>query len=54
MEVGTGRREPWKTITPQDPAGIWGADLMISPDGKSYAYNCARLLTNLYLVDGMK
>ena len=54
VEIATGRREPWMTIMPQDPAGIWDTDLMITPDGKSYAYNCARLLADLYLVEGLK
>ena len=54
IELATGRREPWKTIMPQDPAGIWSADLMLTPDGKSYAYNCKRLLGDLYLVEGLK
>jgi len=54
IEVATGRREPWKTIMPQDPAGVWAADLMLSADGKSYAYNCKRALRDLYLVDGVK
>jgi dipeptidyl aminopeptidase/acylaminoacyl peptidase len=54
VELATGRREPWMTIMPQDPAGIWNADLMLTPDGKSYAYNCVRTLTDLYLVEGLK
>jgi hypothetical protein len=54
VELATGRREPWKTIMPQDPAGIWTADLMITPDGKSYAYNCLRDLSDLYLVKGVR
>jgi hypothetical protein len=54
VEVATGRREPWKTITPQDPAGIFNADLMLAPDGKSYAYNAKRSLSDLYLVDGLR
>jgi serine/threonine protein kinase/Tol biopolymer transport system component len=54
VELVTGRREPWKTIMPQDPAGIWEADLMLTPDGKSYAYNCKRNLNDLYLVEGLK
>jgi Tol biopolymer transport system component len=54
VELATGRREPWKTILPQDPAGIWMADLMLTPDGKSYAYNCKRNLNDLYLVEGLK
>lgn len=48
------RREPWKTIQLQDPAGIWGTDLVLTQDGKSYAYNCKRLLNDLYLVEGLE
>ncbi len=54
IDLVTGRREPWMTIMPQDPAGIWQADLILTPDGKSYAYNCKRLLNDLYLVEGLK
>ncbi|MEX1245423.1 MAG: protein kinase [Thermoanaerobaculia bacterium] len=54
VELSTGRREPWKTITPQDPVGIWNADLMMTPDGKSYAYNCSRDLADLFLVTGVR
>ena len=54
VELSNGRREPWRTITPQDPAGLWAADLMLMPDGNSYAYNCKRLLSDLYLVEGLK
>jgi hypothetical protein len=54
VELATGRREPWKTITPQDPAGIYNADLMLTPDGKSYAYNAKRMLSDLYLVQGLR
>jgi hypothetical protein len=54
VELATGRREPWKTIMPQDPVGIWMADLLLTPDGKSYAYNCSRDLSDLYLVEGLK
>jgi len=54
VELATGGRELWKTIAPQDPAGIWEADLILTPDGKSYAYNCRRGLNDLYLVEGLK
>jgi hypothetical protein len=54
VELATGRRDLWKTITPQDPVGIWNADLMLTPDGKSYAYNCSRDLADLYLVTGVR
>ncbi len=54
FELATGRREPRKTIMPQDPAGILGADLMLTPDGKSYAYNCTREFSDLFLVTGVR
>jgi hypothetical protein len=54
LDVTTGRREAVKTIAPQDPVGIFDADLMITPDGKSYAYNCSRDLSDLFLVTGVR
>jgi hypothetical protein len=27
---------------------------MLTPDGKSYAYNAKRMLSDLYLVEGLK
>jgi serine/threonine protein kinase len=54
VELATGRREHWKTIAPEDPVGIWNADLMLTPSGKFYAYNCSRSQTDLYLVEGLR
>ena len=54
VEVTTGRQEPVMTVMPQDPAGIRNADLMVTPDGKSYAYNCRRSLSDVFLVDGLR
>lgn len=54
VELGTGRRVPWKTISVPDPAGVcvWGVSL--TPDGRSYAYFYMRALDDLYLVTGLK
>jgi serine/threonine protein kinase len=54
IDLATGERTLWMTVMPQDPAGLWSADLVLSPNGKSYAYNCRRLLNELYLVEGLK
>ncbi len=54
VELATGRREPWRTIAPQDPAGVGSADLMLAADSRSYAYNLKRVLHDLYLVEGLK
>ena len=33
---------------------MWQADLILTPDGESYAYNCKRFLGDLYLVEGLR
>jgi len=55
IDLTTGKRELWKTITAPDPAGITGiAPVAVVLDGKSYAYGVTRILSTLYLVDGLK
>jgi hypothetical protein len=55
LDLSTGRREPWKELKPPDPVGVWGVmSILLTPDGQSYAYNYARMLSDLYLVDGLK
>lgn len=55
VDIATGRREPWKTIAPADTAGLKSIpSLRFSADGKSYAYSSFRILSDLYVVDGMK
>lgn len=55
VELATGRREPWKEIAPADLAGVQGIPTVrFSADGKSYAYSTLRVLSDLYVVDGLK
>jgi eukaryotic-like serine/threonine-protein kinase len=55
LNLATGKREPWKDLTPSDPAGVGGiAPIHITPDGKSYVYSLYRDLCDLYLVKGLK
>jgi len=55
VELSTGHRELWKELTPPDPAGInFIRTPHISADGKAYAYNYNRVLSELFLVDGLK
>lgn len=55
VDVASGQRKLWKEITPADPAGTYGIDgLVVNPDGKSYAYDLGRILSDLYLVDGLR
>lgn len=56
VDVASGRREFWMKIMPPDPAGLDRSflSILITPDGKSYAYNYFRLISELYLVEGLK
>jgi serine/threonine protein kinase len=55
IDIATGRREPFKEIAPADPSGAQSIpSLRFSADGKSYAYSVGRILSDLYVVDGMK
>ena len=55
LDLATGAREPWLEIHPLDPTGIFTlTSLVLTPDGKSYAYTYGRLLSELYLVEGLK
>ena len=55
VDVATGRRTLWKEILPPDPAGILGLwPILITPDGKFYAYSYRRVLVDLFLAEGFK
>jgi hypothetical protein len=55
IDLATGQRELWKTLIAPDAAGITGiAPVIVMRDGKTYAYGVTRILSNLYLVDGLK
>src|SRR4051812_3933588 len=55
VDLATGRREPFKEIMPADPAGVQSIPTMrFSADGKSYAYSIGRILSDLFVVDGLK
>ena len=55
VDVASGRREAWKQLTPLDPAGVFSIDpVRLSADGKSYVYSYRRLLSELFLVDGLR
>jgi hypothetical protein len=55
LNLETGERAPWKEMFPEDPAGVVITDqVRVTPDGRSYAYNYYRLLSDLYLVEGLE
>jgi hypothetical protein len=55
LDLATGRREPWIEVHPPDPGGIFTfTSFVLTPDGRSYAYTYGRLLTDLYLAEGLR
>jgi len=55
IDMANGHREPWKEISPADPAGaLMVFRIVFSTDGNSYAYSVSRVLSDLYVVDGLK
>jgi serine/threonine protein kinase/Tol biopolymer transport system component len=55
VDVTTGERSLWKELTPPDPAGVLLiGPILMTPDGKSYAYSYRRTLDELFLVEGLK
>jgi dipeptidyl aminopeptidase/acylaminoacyl peptidase len=55
LELATGARTPWKRVGPPDPAGVVNVNgLFVSRDGRAYVYSYMRMLSDLYLVQGLK
>jgi hypothetical protein len=56
VELATGVRVLWKTLTPSDPVGVEDQreSVLITPDAHSYCYSYSRRLGDLFVVAGLK
>lgn len=55
VNTTTGKRERWKTIQPADPSGLDSViRILITPDGKTYCHDYVRILSELFIVEGLK
>jgi hypothetical protein len=56
VELSTGARVLWRTLSPSDPVGVQGlrATLEITPDTRSYCYSYMRRLGDLFVVRGLE
>jgi eukaryotic-like serine/threonine-protein kinase len=53
--VITGQRQLVYTLAPSDTAGLWNiGPVLVTPDGRSYVYSDYRILSDLYLVSGLR
>ena len=55
LDLATGHRNLWHQLMPPDPAGVeYVGPVLPAANGKSYAYGYRRLLSDLYLVEGLR
>jgi len=55
LELATRRRTLWKQLAPADPAGLLGFwAVQLARDGEAYAYSFWKVLSNLYLAEGLE
>ena len=55
LDCANRRFEQWQEIAPADRSGVLGIPAVsISENGRAYAYSYHRLLSELYLVEGLK
>ena len=55
LDLTTGRRDLWRNLVPPDPGGVYSIiQFRITPSGDTFFYSYTRLLSQLYLVRGLK
>ncbi|HTO89424.1 MAG TPA: protein kinase [Thermoanaerobaculia bacterium] len=55
LDLASGKTELWKEFVPSDPTGVLVVQpMLVAPDGKSYVYTYVRVLSDLYLVEGLR
>jgi len=55
LDVATGKKELWKSLMPVESAGLGDVGgVILSRDGRSYVYGTGWILSDLYLVEGLK
>ena len=54
LDLTTGTRELWKALAPADSAGVFTVDIIfMTRDGEAHAYSYRRVLSDLYLAQGL-
>jgi eukaryotic-like serine/threonine-protein kinase len=55
VKVETGARTWWRDVIPPDPTGVVRIfPVLVTPDGRSYAYTYGRYLSTLYVASGLR
>ena len=55
IDLTTGAEEVVRTLMPPDPAGVWRVHpVVVTPDGRHYAYSATQNLSDLYVYTGLR
>jgi hypothetical protein len=55
LDLGSGKRTPWKSLLPEEPAGVvMILDVFLTGDGQGYAYTYGRFLQDLFVIEGLR
>ena len=55
VDVASGKRELWREFAPSDPAGVVEIQgIEMTPDASAYAYTYVRILSDLFVAEGLK
>ncbi len=54
LDLATGTRKKLLEIAPEDLAGMTVSNFLLTPDAKGYAYAYRRVLSELYLYEGLR
>jgi hypothetical protein len=55
MDLASGARTSVRSLMPSDPAGVIRiSPVLLAPDLKAHAYSYRRILSDLYVVEGLR
>jgi len=54
LDVSNGRKEVWKELRTPDPVGVAIWNVVMTPDGESFAYSFQRDITTLFMIGGLR
>jgi dipeptidyl aminopeptidase/acylaminoacyl peptidase len=55
IDLAGGRAQPARELAPADPAGVTGvSSVLLTADARGHAFGYRRVLSDLYLVDGLR
>ncbi len=55
LDLSTGEKDPRRILMPADSAGVVEiVSVLLTPDAASYAYSYHRILSDLFLVEGLR